>query len=165
MVETTDICGPMSLTLYASITDNEVLWFIQLLEIGPKGTERLLTRGWLRGSQRRVDNNRSLPWSPYYTHDKREPLTPNEIHEFQIEIRPSLRHSASAGHRLAIRISGHDGEPPAHHLHGIGSSHVARQSSSRIAIYHDTDHPSHLLLPVTRGNRIGTFICGGMITT
>jgi hypothetical protein len=33
-----------------------------------------------------------------------------------------------------------------------------------VSIYHDTDHPSHLLLPVIRGNRIGTFISGGMIT-
>ena len=55
--------------------------------------------------------------------------------------------------------------PPTHHLHGIGSGHVARQSSSRVTIYHDTDHPSHLLLPVTRGNRIGTFMSGGKITT
>jgi hypothetical protein len=34
-----------------------------------------------------------------------------------------------------------------------------------VKIYHDSDHPSHLLLPVTRGNRIGTFISGGRITT
>ena len=55
MVEATDICGPMALTLYASTTDNEILWFVQLLEIDPQGNERLLTRGWLRGSQRRID--------------------------------------------------------------------------------------------------------------
>jgi len=34
-----------------------------------------------------------------------------------------------------------------------------------VTIYHDADHPSHLLVPVTRGNRIGTFISGGNITT
>ena len=164
MVEATDVCGPMSLTLYASVSENEVLWFVQLLEVDPQGSERLLTRGWLRGSQRRVNVDRSLPWAPYHTHDRREPLTPNEIYEFQIEIRPyGIR--LRPGHRLAIRISGHDGDPPTHHLHGIGSGHVARQSSSRVTIYHDSDHPSHLLLPVTRGNRIGTFISGGMITT
>jgi uncharacterized protein len=163
MVEATDVCGPMPLTLYAATTDNEILWFIQLLEIDPNGVERLLTRGWLRGSQRRVDPSRSKPWSPYHTHDRREPLTPNEIYEFNIEIRPyGIR--LRPGYRLAIRISGHDGDPPTHHLHGIASGHVARQSSSRVTIYHDTEHPSHLLLPVTRGNRIGTFISGGIIT-
>jgi predicted acyl esterase len=136
---------------------------VQLLEIDPQGHERLLTRGWLRGSQRRIDPQRSKPWAPYHTHEKREALMPNEIYEFNIEIRPyGIR--LRPGYRLAIRISGDDGDPPAHHLHGIGSGHVARQSSSRVAIYHDSDHPSHLLLPVTRGNRIGTFISGGKIT-
>jgi predicted acyl esterase len=164
MVETTDVCGPMALTLYGSTTDNEVLWFVQLLEIDPKGIERLLTRGWLRGSQRRIDASRSKPWAPYHIHEQREPLTPNQIYEFNIEIRPyGIR--LRPGYRLAIRISGHDGDPPTHHLHGIASGHVARQASSRVTIYHDTDHPSHLLVPVTRGNRIGTFISGGNITT
>jgi predicted acyl esterase len=164
MVEATDVCGPISLTLYGSTTDNEVLWFVQLLEIDPKGSERLLTRGWLRGSQRQIDPSRSKPWAPYHAHEQREPLTPNQIYEFNIEIRPyGIR--LRPGCRLAIRISGHDGDPPTHHLHGIASGHVARQSSSRVTIYHDTEHPSHLLLPVTRGNRIGTFISGGNITT
>ena len=164
LVEATDVCGPMVLTLYASTTGTEVLWFVQLLEVDPKGTERLLTRGWLRGSQRRVDAGRSRPWLPYHSHDQREPLTPNEICEFNIEIRPyGIR--LRPGYRLAIRISGHDGDPPTHHLHGIGSGHVALQSSSRVTIHHDADHPSHLLLPVIRGNLIGTFISGGVITT
>jgi predicted acyl esterase len=164
MVETTDICGPMVLTLYGATTDAEVLWFVQLLEIDPKGKERLLTRGWLRGTQRRVDAARSRPWQPYHPHDRREPLEPNQIYDFNIEIRPyGIR--LRPGYRLAIRIAGHDGDPPTHHLHGIGSGHVARQSSSRVTIHHDTDHPSHLLVPIIRGNRIGTFISGGVITT
>jgi uncharacterized protein len=62
------------------------------------------------------------------------------------------------------KTSERKGDPLTHHLHGIGSGHGVRQSSSRSTIYHDTDHPSHLLLPVTRGNRIGTFISGRMIT-
>jgi predicted acyl esterase len=163
LVEATDVCGPMALTLYAATTDSEVLWFIQLLEVNAKGAERLLTRGWLRGSQRRLDADRSQPWLPYHSHDRRESLRPNEIYEFHIDIRPyGIR--LRPGHRLAVRISSHDGEPPTHHLHGIGSGHVARQSSSRVTIYHDANRPSHLLVPVTRGNRIGTFISGGIIT-
>jgi predicted acyl esterase len=140
-----------------------ILGVVQLLEISPAGAERLLTRGWLRGSQRKIDPDRSKPWAPYHTHERREPLKPNEIYEFNIEIRPyGIR--LRPGYRLAIRISGSDGDPPTHHLHGIASGHVARQASSRGTIYHDTDHPSHLLLPITRGNRIGTFISGGRIT-
>jgi uncharacterized protein len=30
-------------------------------------------------------------------------------------------------------------------------------------VHHNADNPSHLLLPITRGNRIGTFISGGKL--
>ena len=164
MVEQTDICGPFSLTLYAATTDTYVLWFASLIAIAPDGEERLLTRGWLRGSQRRMDPARSTPWVPWHSHDRREPLTPGEIYEFCIAIVPyGIR--LRPGWRLGIRLRGCDDETPAHHLQGIAQGHVARQSSARISVYHDSDHPSHLLVPVIRGNRIGTFISGGKITT
>jgi len=163
IVECTDVCGPMVLNLYGATTATEVLWFVELLEIDPDGEERLLTRGWLRGSQREIDPQRSKPWQPYHTHVRRKLLVPNEIYEFNIEIRPyGLRLNPS--YRLGIRISGHDGGPPSHHLHAIGAGHVAGSSSARVTIYHDFENPSHLLLPIIRGNRIGTFISGGKVT-
>ncbi len=163
MLESTEICGPMALNLYASATDTDVLWFVSLLEISSTGAERLLTRGWLRGSQRRIDPERSRPWQPYHPHTAREPLAPDEIYEFNIEVRPYgilLR----PGCRIALRIKCCDDEAPPHHLHGIGMGHVWRQNNSRVSIYHDAEHPSHLLLPIIRGNRIGTYISGGIIT-
>ena len=39
--------------------------------------------------------------------------------------------------------------------------HIARVPTSRVTVHHDADHPSQLLLPVTKGNIIGTFISGG----
>ncbi|MBI1994222.1 MAG: hypothetical protein HYS67_07420, partial [Deltaproteobacteria bacterium] len=36
---------------------------------------------------------------------------------------------------------------------------------ARITIHHDETHPSHLDLPITRGNIIGTFFSGGDITS
>ena len=102
MVETTDICGPMSLTLYASIPDSEVLWFVQLLEIDREGRAFINTR--LASAARSAVSIQSLskPWAPYHTHERREPLTPNEIYEFSIEIRPyGIR--LRPGYRLADR--------------------------------------------------------------
>ncbi len=85
MVEATEICGPIALKLYGSTTDNEVLWFVSLWHINASGCEVLLTRGWLRGSQRALDKERSKPWQPVHTHVAREALEPNEIYEFDIE--------------------------------------------------------------------------------
>ena len=85
MVEATELCGPVVLNLFGSTTDTDVLWFVSLLHEDAHGNERLLTRGWLRGSQRRIDAARSKPWRPYHTHDRRELLTANEVYEFNID--------------------------------------------------------------------------------
>ena len=163
MVENTEVCGPMVLNLYASTTDIEVLWFVSFLEIDPAGNERVLTRGWLRGSQRRIDPEKSRPWQPYHPHDRREPLTPGEIYEFNIEIIPTGV-LFKAGSRFGVRIKAADKDDKATDFldqHGIG--HLWRETPAEITVYHNDRHPSHLLVPITKGNRIGTFMSGGVL--
>jgi predicted acyl esterase len=163
LIENTEVIGPIVLNLYASTTDTEVLWFVSLLDIDRQGNETLLTRGWLRGSQRELDTKRSKPWQPYHSHFKRNPLTPNEIYEFNIEIRP-YGILYKAGHRIGIRIKSADDEKPTNFLQAIGMGHLWRQSASRVTVYHGSEFPSHLLLPVTKGNRIGTYMSGGKLS-
>jgi predicted acyl esterase len=163
MVENTEVAGPIALTLYASTTDTEVLWFASLYDVEPNGEERLLTRGWLRGSQRAVDEAKSKPWKPFHPHTKRQSLTPGEIYEFNIEIMPTCSLFRS-GHRIGLKISCVDDEQPKNFLEVVCTGHLWRQKPSMVAIYHDADHPSHILLPVTRGNIIGTYMSGGKLT-
>jgi predicted acyl esterase len=160
MVEATELCGPVVLNLYASTTDTDVLWFVSLLLEDAQGNERLLTRGWLRGSQRRLDAERSKPWRPYHTHDKREPLTANEVYEFNIEINP-VGILLKPGERLGLRIKSADNEEPANTVEHTGMGHIARGNASYVTVHHNAERPSHLLLPITRGNIIGTYISGG----
>jgi predicted acyl esterase len=162
LVENTEVVGPIALKLYASTTDDEVLWFVSLLDVDPEGSERLLTRGWLRGSQRAIDPNESEPWEPFHTHVKRELLKPNEIYEFDIKIIPT-GNLFKAGHRIGLRIRCVDDEKPKTFLEAIAQGHLWRQTPSWITVYHNADHPSYLLLPITKGNIIGTFISGGNI--
>jgi predicted acyl esterase len=163
MVENTEVCGPMVLNLYASTTDTEVLWFVNFLEIGPSGNERVLTRGWLRGSQRRIDPEKSRPWQPYHPHDRREPLTPGEIYEFNIEIIPTGV-LFKVGWRFAVRLKAADKDDrPADFLDNHGLGHLWRETPAEITVYHSNQYPSHLLVPITRGNRIGTFMSGGVM--
>lgn len=162
LVETTEVIGPMVLNLYASSTDTEVLWFISFLDIDPEGQETLLTRGWLRGSQRRIDPERSKPWQPYHLHTQREPLTPGEIYEFNIEIRP-YGIEFKPGHRIGVRIKCVDDEQPVSSLEGHNVGHLWRQKTSRVTVYHNADYPSHLLVPITKGNVIETYMSGGKL--
>jgi len=157
-VEKTEVIGPVSLTLYASTPGNDILWFISLWEINPEGNKRLLTKGWLRGSQRETDPVKSKPWKPYHTHLKRDPLVSGEIYEFNIEILPTAN-LFRRDSRLELKITCKD-DKPEHALQAVGAGHIKSQASSRITVYHNEDYPSHLLLPITKGNVIGTFING-----
>jgi predicted acyl esterase len=162
LVENTEIIGPIVLNLYASTTDTEILWFISLMDIDLEENETLLTRGWLRGSQRKIDPERSLPWQPYHLHTQREPLAPGEIYEFNIEIRP-YGILFKPGHRIGIRIKCVDDEKPSNFLEAVALGHIWRQATSRVTVCHNADYPSHLLLPITKGNVLETFISGGKL--
>ena len=162
MVESTEICGPIVLNLYGSTTDTDVLWFASLWDVKADGVEELLTRGWLRGSQRKVDLEASRPWQPVHLHTRRELLEPNRIYEFNIEIRP-YGILLPPGHRLKLKIKGADDEVPKTFIESIGGGQIWRQRASNVTVHHNAQYPSHLLLPITRGNRLGTFISGGKL--
>jgi predicted acyl esterase len=147
------------LNFYASTSDDEVLWFVSLREVDAQGKERVLTRGWLRGSHREVAPDRSKRWEPYHPHTRSEPLVPGEIYEFNIAI-VATAHLFKAGSRIKLKITCCDDQPE-HALEGIAAGHIRRQSGSRVTVYHNDQYPSHLLLPITSGNIIGTFVSGG----
>jgi uncharacterized protein len=159
LVEDTEIIGPMVLNLYASTTDTEIFWMISLREIDAQGNERVLTRGWLRGTHREVDPQKSKPWEPFHPHTRSEPLIPGKIYEFNVPIVPTgilFKH----GSKIKLRIRCSDDEPR-NALESQAGGNLRRQSPSRITIYHNEDYPSHLLLPITEGNVLETFISEG----
>ena len=160
LLEDTEVIGHIALKLYASTTDTEVLWFVSVYDIGSDDASKLITRGWLRGSQREVDAKLSRPWLPVHTHIRRQALSPNEIYDFDIEVRP-MAQMFKAGHRIAIKIRCVDDEKPTCFPDLVGAGHLWRQAGSRVTVYHNEDYPSHLLLPITKGNIIGTFMSGG----
>lgn len=160
LVEETELIGPILLNLYASTTDSEVLWFISLREVDPGGHERVLTRGWLRGSHREIDPNRSKPYEPFHPHARSEPLTPSEIYEFDIPLVPT-GNLFRAGSRIKLKIACTDDHDLPHSLEVLASGHIRRQSPSRVTVFHDEEHPSYLLLPITEGNIMGTYFSGG----
>jgi uncharacterized protein len=159
LVENTEIAGPIALKLYAATTDRDVHWIVSLLEIDPEGNERLLTKGWLKGSHRELDPERCEPWEPIHRHDKAVPLAPGEIYEFDIKL-VATANLFKVGSRIALRIRCVDDEPR-NPLELAGTGSLRRTAVARITIFHNEEHPSCLLLPVTRGNVLNTFFSGG----
>jgi predicted acyl esterase len=159
LVENTEVVGPIMLKLYAATNDVDVNWIISLLEVDAEGNERLLTKGWLKGSHRELDMQKAKAWDPIYNHAKSEPLTPGEIYKFDIKL-VATGNLFKVGSRIAVKISCVDDDPK-NPLELIGTGSLRRTAVARVTVFHNEDYPSYLLLPVTRGNILNTFFSGG----
>ncbi len=147
---------------YLSTTATDTLLFATLLLVDRDNKEHELTRGWLRASQRRLrhDSNHGSQFRPKL----REPLEPGKIYELTLPMVATAR-LFQAGERIALRIKGADDEPAINSLQALARNHLRRPAPSRITLHHDESHASHLDLPITRGNVIGTFFSGGDISS
>lgn len=122
--EDTEITGPMASKLWVSSSTTDVDLFLVFRVFTPDLKEVVfqgaldphtpIAQGWLRGSHRKLDKELSEPFRPYHTHDEKQPLTPGEIYELDIEVWPSCI-TVPKGHRIALSVRGKDyvypGEP------------------------------------------------------
>jgi predicted acyl esterase len=149
MKEDTEVTGPMALYLYASISSKDTNWIVTLKDVGQDATEVELTRGWLKASHRALDIDKSKPYQPYHTHTKPEPITPGEIYEYAIEIRPTSN-VFKTGHRIKLEIMSAD-------LPGktiFEPDHLNSSHTTIHYIYHDKKYDSSLLLPIIRSKKL-----------
>ncbi len=144
MEEPLRVWGPLSVTLYGSSNQPDTAWFVKLMDIGPDNQPRQLSRGILRASFREIDPSRSKPGQPFHPFRNPSPLTPGEIYEFQIEMRP-IFYTFQKGHRLQVQIASDD----PHYfgvLHTLDMNRLPEPSENRV--FSGPDYPSHILLPV-----------------
>jgi predicted acyl esterase len=161
IVENTEVAGPILLNLYASCRGTDMNFVVNLLDTSPEGKETVLTHGFLKASHRELDRKKSKPWVAMYTHTNPTPLIPGQVYPLSINLNPAA-FLLKAGHRLGLKIASTDDEPE--DLTQVKMGHLSSQTPNTITIYHDARYPSHLLLPITRGNIIGTYASGGDIS-
>lgn len=147
------VTGPLQLDLYASSSNHDTDFFVkvsdQMADATGTGVNainpdyRIVSKGWLRASLRRVNVARSLPNAPYYDFDRREPLVPGQIEHFVIALTPTA-YIFRKGHRIRVEIvNGDSGYTDVAWTHTYGPRLVGRDT-----IYHDAQHPSRLTLPI-----------------
>jgi hypothetical protein len=115
----TEITGPLALKLFVSSVTNDADIFAVVRVFDTEGAEVTfqgaidphtpIAQGWLRASHRSLDPELSLPYRPYHTHDRADPLTPGEIYELDVEIWPTSI-VVPAGYRLGLTVRGQDYE-------------------------------------------------------
>jgi uncharacterized protein len=118
-VEETEITGPIALKLFVSSSTKDADIFAIVRVFSPDLKEVVfqgaidphtpVAQGWLRASHRRLDKKLSLPYRPYHTHDRVEPLKPGKPVELDIEIWPTSI-VVPKGYRVALTIRGKDYE-------------------------------------------------------
>ena len=160
LVERTEVIGPLTATIHASTNRPELLLFLSLWDIDPEGGQRLLSRGWLKGSMRRINPEASRPWLWQYDFTAPEPVDTTQPQRYDINIVPTAN-VFQKGHRIGLRVSSSDQDPAVTVFDMLGQGHLLQQAPSWVTIHHDAEHPSVLNVPVTAGNVIGTFISGG----
>jgi uncharacterized protein len=147
----TEVTGPIVLNLYASIDMDDTSWIVSLKDVGPDGSEVLLTQGWLKASHRDVDEERSTAWMPFHPHTHPRPVVPGEINEYRISIQPTSN-VFKAGHRIKLEITSSDYKGAYMHME-THFYHLPSSKTTLHRVYHDRKYRSHLVLPIIPDDR------------
>lgn len=138
----TVVAGSGSVDLWiqsdAADTDLEVT----VTEVRPDGTEIYVQSGWLRASQRALDEAASTELHPVHTHTKDDAadLPPGEFVEARVDLFP-FAHPFRAGSRIRLTIDAPGNSRAIWAFRTISDGET-------VSIAHDADHPSQLVLSV-----------------
>src|SRR5579863_1154307 len=131
----TDVTGPISLELFAKSTAVDTDFTAKLVDVAPDGFAQNLTEGIIRGRYRESQERPAL-------------MNPGQVYKFTVDLW-STSNVFLKGHVLRLEVSSSNfprfdrnlntGEAP-----GAGENYVPATNT----IYHDTQHPSALMVPV-----------------
>lgn len=147
-----EIAGPIQLNLYASSSNTDTDFIAKISEQYPSeaGSDpaaqprhRVVTKGWLRASHRAIDNDKSLPCAPWYSHVRPEQIKPERVYFFNIALMPTA-YRFKKGSRIRIEIANGDSQL----TEFVFQHEYTPDKVGRDTIYHDTHQPSHVLLPI-----------------
>lgn len=152
--ERTELVGNMKLRLWVSAEGADDMD----LEVGIKKFDRfgnevffadfnhmengMVATGWLRVSQRELDEARSTPAQPWHTHAREQKLADGEIVPVEIEILPSGT-AFDEGDQLHLIVQGHEILNFGYRYH-----HAETVNAGHHVLHAGGQYDSHLLVPV-----------------
>jgi hypothetical protein len=132
----TKIIGPIQALIHATSSAKDTDFVVRLIDVYPDGQALNITEGIVRA---RFRNGRASPPSL---------IIPGQIYEYTIELLP-MAIVFQKGHRIRVHLTSscfplwdrnlNTGNP-------IGMD--TEFQVARLAIYHDSEHPSHIVLPM-----------------
>jgi putative CocE/NonD family hydrolase len=130
-----EVTGPVTLDLFASSSTVDTDFTAKLVDVWPNGFEQNLTEGILRARYRESTATA-------------QPIVPGKVYEYKIDLW-STSNVFLKGHRIRLEVSSSNFPRFDRNLN-TGASAATDSIFVKAAntIYHDTAHPSALLLPV-----------------
>ena len=174
LTEVTEIIGPSAVKISVSSSTEDADIFAVLRVFDEHGKEIIfqgaidphtpIGQGWLRASHRKINEELSLPYRPYHSHDEKWPLTPGEVVDLDIEIWPTSI-VVPAGYRIGLTLRGNDyeyeGESGGYlsnfknelkgcgpFLHNDPRDRPLEIFGGTTTLHIDAKQPSYLLLPI-----------------
>ena len=141
LAESVEVIGPVEAKLYAASSAPDTDFIVRLIDVEPDGTAYNITEGIIRARFRE-----SIFEEPRL-------LEPGRVYEYDIELLPTAN-TFQRGHRLCVHVTSSgfplwDRNPNTGHEQGMDAKlRVAHQT-----VFHDSAHPSHILLPVIPARR------------
>jgi putative CocE/NonD family hydrolase len=137
LTEPVTFAGPISAVLYAASSARDTDWFMRLSKVGATGEVFPLVHGVIRARYR---DSFSQP----------EMLTPGEIYEYHLDMWQTGI-TVPPGERLRVEVASASFPTFSRNLNTgehneTGTDYVPATQK----VYHDSAHPSHILLPVLR---------------
>jgi len=130
-----EVTGPVKVILYAASSAPDTDWTAKLVDVHPDGRPFNLCDGIIRARYRQSLDQPTL-------------IEPGKIYRYEIDLWVTSN-AFLAGHKIRVEISSSNfprfdrnlntDEPP-----GTGT----KMTKATQTIYHDKEHPSHILLPV-----------------
>lgn len=130
-----EVTGPVTVKLWASTDGPDTDFVAKLVDVGPDGIPYNLTEGVVRAKFRQG-------W------EKPELLVPGAIYEYEIDL-GGIGMVFGKGHRIRLEIASSNFPKWDRNLntgHPMGQDAEMRTALQKV--YHDAEHPSHVLLPV-----------------
>jgi putative CocE/NonD family hydrolase len=142
LTEDTEIIGPIEARLFAASSAKDTDFTIKLIDVQPDGRALNVTEGIVRARFRK-----SIWEAPAL-------ITPGQIYEYRIELLP-VAIIFRKGHRIRIHIS--SSSWPLWDRNQNTGNPIGMDAEIEVAeqtIYHDSRHPSHIILPVIRAEEM-----------
>jgi hypothetical protein len=140
--------GPVNARLWLATSASDAVVSVRVTDVAPDGSSRELTGGWLAGSFRALDREKSRrvrgrllqPWHPF-TRASVMPVESGEPMRLDVEVFPTSA-VIQKGHSLRISVN------PSDFPHAVPPlPQFSNSLAGQVQVLHDAEHPSSVTLP------------------